>query len=206
MASYPAWFEAFEEFVKEFKTESDRAAVILGAAKLDALLGQIIDRYLLPTSGSADELLDGDSPLSTFSAKINASHRLGLIGPQFAKSLHLVRKIRNSFAHEVVGVSLQSGSHADRLKSLLLPLHPLPFFAELRRDYFGDPSPGTDFRTCLALMCGRLESILERVQPLAAIPNCEFILPVWSQSHQDQASATIEEIKGGTNGSKSPQS
>jgi hypothetical protein len=68
----------FKKFVDEFKGESDRAAVILGAAKLDLLLYQIIQQYLLPITGSKDELLDGDSPLGTFSAKILLANRLGL--------------------------------------------------------------------------------------------------------------------------------
>jgi hypothetical protein len=187
----PAWFAQFEAFVREFKTESDRAAVILGAAKLDSLLGQLIDQFLLPAPGNTDELLEGDSPLATFSARINACHRLGLVGPQFCKSLHLVRRIRNSFAHEVVGVSLQSGSHADRLKSLLLPLEKLPFFSELRESYFGDASPSNDFRTCLALMCGRLEAMLQDVKPITAQHSFDLVLPSWSKPNtwKDAAAA-----------------
>src|SRR2546422_8611501 len=96
-------WDAFAKFVDEFKGESDRAAVILGAAKLDATLGQILDRHLRPSLSSSDELLDGDSPLSTFSARIAVCYRLGLISSEFAKTLHQVRKIRNSFAHELSG-------------------------------------------------------------------------------------------------------
>jgi hypothetical protein len=97
----------FRAFFDEFKNETDRAAVIVGAAKLDYLLYQILGRYLLPITGTKDdELLEGDSPLSTFSSRINLCHRLGLIDTQFARSLHLVRKIRNTFAHEVSGCRL----------------------------------------------------------------------------------------------------
>lgn len=173
------WFDAFITFVNEFKGESDRAAVILGAAKLDTLLAQIIERFLLPSTGSIDELLDGDSPLSTFSSRINASYRLGLISSDFAKVLHLVRRIRNSFAHEVVGVSLQSGAHADRLKSLLLPLQSLPFFSKFRNHFIGEPSPSNDFRACLGLMTGRLEHILENTKSLQASKDCEFVREQW---------------------------
>jgi hypothetical protein len=174
------WSDSFFKFIDEFKGESDRAAVILGAAKLDALLAQLLDRVLLPSIGSNDELLDGDSPLATFSARINACYRLGLIGPAFAKTLHLVRRIRNAFAHEAVGVSLESGAHADRLKSLLLPLHALPFFIEFRDTHFdGESTPSNNFRVCLALLTGRLEALLHQAEPFRVNNDCEFLLDKW---------------------------
>jgi hypothetical protein len=37
------WHREFSSYVGEFKGESDRAAVILGAAKLDSQLGQILE-------------------------------------------------------------------------------------------------------------------------------------------------------------------
>ena len=170
---------AFKEFVDEFKGESDRAAVILGAAKLDALLAQMLDRYLLPSLGSSDELLEGDSPLSTFSSRINVSYRLGLITPDFAKSLHLVRRIRNSFAHEISGVSLSSGSHSDRLKSLLLPFLPLPFFKEFRAHFFGEETSKSNFRACLSLMAARLETRLNATTQTSNVEAYNVILKAW---------------------------
>jgi hypothetical protein len=152
-------------FVDEFKEESDRAAVILGAAKIDSILAQILDRYMLASLSSSDELLDGDSPLATFSARINTCYRLGLIDPDFAKALHLTRKIRNSFAHEVSGVSLESGAHADRINSLLLPLRSLPYFIKFRDLFFGEQSTSNDFRSCLAMMIARLTGRLNHTPP-----------------------------------------
>ncbi|MDP3830347.1 MAG: hypothetical protein Q8Q47_03695, partial [Ignavibacteriaceae bacterium] len=100
--------DIFYEFVNEFIAESDRAAVILGTAKLDFLLYQILTKYFIPVAGSSDDLLEGDSPLTTFSSKINICYRLGIIDTQFARTLHLIRKIRNSFAHEISGCNLDT--------------------------------------------------------------------------------------------------
>ena len=100
--------EAFEKFLDEFKSESDRAAVILGAAKLDILLYQLLTKFLIASPAGTDELFDGDAPLGTFSSKINLAHRLGLIDKDFSRALHLIRKIRNSFAHEISGTTLES--------------------------------------------------------------------------------------------------
>ncbi len=185
-------WNAFEAFVKEFKGESDRAAVILGAAKLDALLAQILDRFLLPSTGSSDELLEGDSPLSTFSSRINACYRLGLISAQFAKSLHLVRRIRNGFAHELSGCSLDSGSHSDRLRSLLAPLRPLPFFASFRDHFFGEVTPSAEFKACLAMMAARLETRLFNTEPVSTDKIWNFPQSSWANdvvSKEDEPDA-----------------
>lgn len=120
----------FLEFITEFMTESDRAAVILGAAKLDLLLYQLLTKYFVPSPSSKDELLDGDSPLGTFSSKIHLAYRLGLIGADFTRALHMIRKIRNSFAHEVAECNLNSGAHRDRVKELIAPFQHLKVFKE----------------------------------------------------------------------------
>src|SRR5688572_21694479 len=91
-------YQELREFIDEFKSESDRAAVILGAAKLDLLLYQLIQGVLVPSTSKVDELLDGDSPLGTFSSRITIAHRLKLIDDNFCRALNLIRKIRNSFA------------------------------------------------------------------------------------------------------------
>src|SRR5207245_1162083 len=70
--------KSFYRFAEEFAAESDRAAVILGAAKLDVWLLQILQARLLPCSSGRDELLEGDFPLGTFSARINMCYRLGI--------------------------------------------------------------------------------------------------------------------------------
>jgi len=53
---------AYAAFVDDFARESDRAAVVLGAAKLDLQLYQILQKVLLPNPSATDELLDGDAP------------------------------------------------------------------------------------------------------------------------------------------------
>lgn len=172
--------EAYRRFINEFANESDRAVVILGAAKLDSLLGQILDRFLIPSLSSNDELLEGDSPLSSFSARINACYRLGLIGADFAKVLHTVRRIRNSFAHDISGCSLDSGPQSDRVKSLLIQLRPLPFFQAVKERFVGeDATCSTEFKTCLALMTARLEWRLIDTQQIVAEP-WVFIKKAWA--------------------------
>jgi len=123
--------DSFSTFMMDFVTESDRAAVILGASKVEILLGEILDKYLLPVPGSVDELLEGDSPLATLSAKIKICHRLGLIDDQLAKLLHIFRRLRNAFAHEVSAHALQDGPSRDRVAAMAEPFIRAPFFQYL---------------------------------------------------------------------------
>jgi len=154
----------FERFAEEFKNESDRAAVVLGGAQLDLLLYQLLDAFLLPVTSGKDELLEGDSPLATFSARINVSYRLGLIDEDLARALHLVRRIRNSFAHEISSASLAAGTHRDRVRELVLPFvgnWALRNMLDLCFD--GQETPGAQFRACIAVMSLRLDGAIERV-------------------------------------------
>lgn len=172
--------ESFQKFVDEFKNESDRAAVVLGAAKLDLLLYQIIQAYLLPVTTGRDELLDGDSPLGTFSSKISFVYRTGLVDSHFAKALHLIRKIRNAFAHEVSGCSLTNGAHADRVKELVLPFKHLKYYNDFREHFFGiKAGSDIDFRSCLAIMAGRLEICLLHTETVARNPLVTLMRDKW---------------------------
>lgn len=163
---------AYEDFLSEFIKETDRAAVVLGAAKIDLLLYQILQKHFVPVPGSKDELLDGDSPLSTFSAKINMMYRLGLLTAEYTKSFHVIRRIRNDFAHEVAGCNLNSGAHRDRVKELVSPYEKAYWFRGLRNHtakWNGELSGAAlDFRVMLGMIVGELESIHSRCTPLRA--------------------------------------
>ena len=166
----------FGEFYVEFKSESDRAAVILGTAKLDLLLYQLLAKFMVPNVGSEDELFDGDAPLSTFHAKIQMAYRLGLIDRNFVRALHLIRKIRNSFAHEAIGCDLSSGAHRNRVKELRLVFKNGKKFEEAKEIYFKDqPERSGDFRTALALVEIRLEATIKHVLPLDPSDACELL-------------------------------
>jgi hypothetical protein len=157
----------FIEFAKEFENESDRAAVILGAAKLDNLLYQILSRFLMPSTSSRDEFLEGDSPGGTFSARIMLVLRLGLIDAKLFKALTLIRRIRNSFAHECAGVSLESGAHKDRVRELFASFKQALHFDELMKMAFKNKdNAGTEFRASVAYTSLRLEGLLESLETI----------------------------------------
>jgi hypothetical protein len=168
--------QAVGDFITEFAKESDRAAVILVGARLEYLLGELLSRYLLPNTGSNDELLDTDRALGTFSSRIHAAHRLGLIDADFARALHIFRKLRNTFAHETSGASFDHGPSRDRIRELAAPIAEFGAFARVKDRFFKDKSgTAADFFGAAALLVARLESasnVIQRITPktFALIP------------------------------------
>jgi hypothetical protein len=152
----------------EFAKESDRAAVILGAAKLDIQLYQLLRMALRPATGNNDELFDGDAPLSTFSSRIHLCHRLGLIDDEFSRALHLVRRIRNSFAHEISSTTLESGGNRDRVHELALPFtRHHDWFTEMRNHIASNhKGASADFRTAIAFLGTQLFYAIETGKPI----------------------------------------
>ena len=163
---------AYNDFMIEFVGESDRAAVILGAAKIEALLGALLNRHLLPCPGSHDDLLEGDSPLATFSSRIRICNRLGIIDPQFAKPLHVFRRLRNSFAHEINHLDLTVGRARHRVVALSEPFAKTKFFQRMlggvaKQMNRSEEDTGVVFRAVLGIFCLELESIRGAIEPVA---------------------------------------
>ena len=103
----------------EFESESDRAAVILTASLLDNALYSLLKNHFVPLPSNTDSLFDSaNSPLSTFSAKIDISHRIGLISSKFCRDLHLIRRIRNEFAHNIHGCTFENSTVKQRILEL----------------------------------------------------------------------------------------
>lgn len=95
----------FDEFADELlKERSDRPLIIIGASKVDNLLFEILNLYLMPKRAKgkdADELLEGDRPLATFSSRIKVCYRLGIIDESLYNSLERLRTLRNPSAHSI---------------------------------------------------------------------------------------------------------
>lgn len=97
------------ELTNEFQDESERAAAVLAAAYLDHLLGELLTATMTAEPEEVEELLfqKGSGPLGTFSARIDTAYCLGLLSRDERRDLHLIRKIRNNFAHELTGMSFE---------------------------------------------------------------------------------------------------
>lgn len=104
-------------FLGHLLMQGDRAAVILGAARLDVALEAALRSLMSNHPNGQDNLFDPDRPLGTLSAKIALAHRLGVIDQDVEHALQIIRKIRNEFAHSIEDESLSVQRHRDRLRS-----------------------------------------------------------------------------------------
>jgi len=98
--------------------EGERTLVIGGAARPDVALERLLKSVMRHQAGGSDSLFDPDRPLGTFSAKIALAYRLGLIDDDFEHALHVIRRIRNDFAHAITLVHLADSANFNRVREL----------------------------------------------------------------------------------------
>lgn len=107
------------ELIRSLLDESERACVIVAAARLDVELERAFKKVLHHHPGDTDPLFEGDRMLGTFSAKIAFAYRLGMIAPDLEHALQMVRKIRNDFAHQLDSEKLKSQRQKPRLAHIV---------------------------------------------------------------------------------------
>ena len=105
-------------FIVDLAEEGERALVIGGAARIDVVLERLLKAVLKPHPGGDDNLFDPDRPLGSFSAKISLAWRMGLLDAETEKSLQMIRKIRNDFAHAETRISLSDSAVKSRIREL----------------------------------------------------------------------------------------
>jgi hypothetical protein len=131
--------ERFLALKGQLRDETDRGAVIVAAALLEDALESMLLARLVPSPERDDELFHGPyAPLSTFSAKIDFAYRVGLIRLSVRSSLHLLRRIRNEFAHSATTGSFESQSVVSRLRELFKLNKDI--FEALHEDIRSEPS------------------------------------------------------------------
>lgn len=161
--------ELFDAFADDLLAErSARPLVIVGASRVDDLLLEILRAFLLPKIAKAkdhDELLEGDTPLSTFSARIKMCRRLGLIDETLYVALERLRALRNLSAHSLSFDETKSPVR-DLLAELKRKVTGRSSFRLTKERYFdGTPLQSIEEWQCLLLtFCVLLEAIRERVR------------------------------------------
>ncbi len=119
--------EMYQALEEEAKTSSDRALTIVTASFLDILLEQAIIEAFVPGDKSAadqqlvKQLFSGNGALSSFSSRISICYRFGLISDQGHKLLHIVRNIRNEFAHSPKPLYFNTSPIKDHLLNMDIP-------------------------------------------------------------------------------------
>ena len=158
------WSDHFDQSIQ---AESTRAKAVLAACYLDELLHQLIALLLKPHEGQSDPLMEGpQAPLHSFSAKIEFAFRMGAIPAETAKSLHLVRKIRNEFSHNLDGCKFDDAG----IRDWNCELHRLNDFATPARRATFSPGPEGDFEKSVSWLIYWIKHLIQKIP--TSCPNC----------------------------------
>lgn len=161
-----------QKLIQSMLKESERAVVIMAAARLDAELETLLKHLLIPHPGGDDPLFDGDRMLGTFSAKIGMAYRLGAIDNDFEHALQILRKIRNDFAHQLDTESLSTGKQKSRLDILTRWAGKTSMYQGITSIYLldGKSPEHVQFVCCTVIMAAMLNLGLKVLTPVTLGP------------------------------------
>jgi DNA-binding MltR family transcriptional regulator len=111
----------WQTVVSDFHNKTDRATAVLGAAYLEAHLGQLIASFFIEESGVAESLLDVERPLGTFSARARAAYCMGLISANEYYDLNLIMQIQYAFSNQVSEVAFTDDGIREKCFMLRIP-------------------------------------------------------------------------------------
>lgn len=94
--------------MNEIPKQRDRGAAIVATSILEEHLFEAIRSKLEGHDQVAKTMFGGYGPLASFSARIDLGLLLGLYPEAAHKRLHLIRGIRNNFAHSMQPISFKS--------------------------------------------------------------------------------------------------
>lgn len=135
---------------------------------LDEALKALFPKLCVEPANKRRSLLDGeDGPLNSFSRQIDGAYQLGLISRFFARDLHLVRRIRNEFAHHPFQCSFETENVSAWVKELCKTSDHNRQRPDTRAE-MGPPGPRGDFLGMCAWMLYSLSRELDSVQTLTA--------------------------------------
>jgi hypothetical protein len=159
----------FDDFADDLLSErSCRPLIIVGTAKIDLLLHEILRIHLLPKLAKAkesDELLEGDRPLATLSARIKLCYRLGLIDGSLYGVLERLRAVRNACAHHLT-FDLSKSPMREHLSELRANMGRRKSLTLTRARYFerATLSLTEELQCWLLALCLLLEAILSKTR------------------------------------------
>lgn len=105
----------------EYQNESDRAAAIVGAAFLDEQIKEYIKQFLVDNEKVVSELFAPDRSLGAFGSRIQIAFALGLLTEDEYHDLKVIQGIRNTFAHDLHGLTCEDAWIKQQCALLKLP-------------------------------------------------------------------------------------
>lgn len=115
--------------IDELHGQTDRGVAIVGAAWVEEGLAVALESALHHEKKAWGRLFGGNGPLNTFASKIDLAHILGMLSDAIYSDLHMMRLLRNEFAHliahetEHTTLSFSSSHIKDRCLALKCIAH-----------------------------------------------------------------------------------
>jgi len=110
--------EEFTDFRNALMYESDRGCVLMSAAFIEDKITQLLKTYMIQDLKKQKDIFEGNGALGTFSSKIDIAFLLGLIPKNILNDLHILRRIRNDFAHNAKPITFTTDYVKDRCNAL----------------------------------------------------------------------------------------
>jgi DNA-binding MltR family transcriptional regulator len=178
----PQWSEFLSAY-SAFHKQKDRGTVLMAAAWLDDLLGELLRRSFRADPGSVDSLLRPDRALGAFASRITLAYLVGLLTPSMREDLEIVRSIRNDFAHTRGHVTFSSPSVRDRCRNLISAR----IFNQFSAFDFRSP------RDLFTVTCLILSNVLSSLPGTSSLPpqgigdgSYEILVKNWAESISKQ--------------------
>lgn len=112
-----------EPVIEEIKEQSDRAAAILAVSFLEDRLAALLQVWLVDEPSVVSKMFAGSGPLATLSAKIDMGLLLGILEKSRHRELHLIRDIRNKFAHGLEALTFETPRIRDQCENFSPPVY-----------------------------------------------------------------------------------
>jgi hypothetical protein len=154
--------------------ERGRGAVLVGVARVDSALENLLQAVMGPAPAKGDCLFLPERPLGSLGAKAALASRLGLIDPAVAQALAVLRKLRNAFAHSAESASLADPVHSARLAEVVSQARSNPLWSPLETVLAAQPpslhgplDPALrDYILLITILVAFLEATAQQLQPM----------------------------------------
>lgn len=97
-----------DEVNSEIDKASDRGTALICSSVIEELLKELLEVFLVKSNKIDNDLFKGNGPLSTFDARKKMLYYLGIITKEDYDNLTYLQRVRNKFAHTVLGASFQN--------------------------------------------------------------------------------------------------
>ncbi|NPT57580.1 hypothetical protein [Paraburkholderia elongata] len=123
---------AILEFRTALTSETDRGSVLMAAAFIDDRLKYLLMARLVDDAKIARRAFEFNGPLGTFSSRIDFSYLMGILPKNAQRDLHIIRSIRNKFAHNAAPMTFEDESIKSLCNSLVFHgVKPMSLYASV---------------------------------------------------------------------------